>query len=209
MLASDAFNRNVTNGWGTADTGGPWTIRGTASRASVSPGSAKFTLPSALTMYADLNNVSSDQQPKVTTEFSVDKLYSGSSEGMYVAATGRQVGADYYAARLVIAPDGSVKMYLLRDSSALLAAYTVPGLTIVPGAHYKLSVLVTGTPTTTVAAKVWKATDTEPAAWQRSATNTFAALQAPGRVGVFAYLPAGTTNAPITVSFYNLVVSTS
>ncbi len=207
-LASDTFNRTVNSGWGTADAGGAWTIRGNASKAKVTPGVAQFVMPSALTEYADLTHVSSTSS-RVTTEFSVDKLYSGTAEGMYVAAVGRQIGSDFYAGRLVIGPDGSVKMYLLRDSSALLAAYTVPGLTIVPNTHYKLSVLVSGTSPTTVSAKVWKASDTEPAAWQRSATNTFAALQAPGQVGLFAYLPAGTANAPVTVSFYSLVAATS
>ncbi len=208
VLASDTFNRTATNGWGTADTGGPWTIRGTASKASVTPGVAKFTMSSAMTQYADLNNVSATSA-KVTTEFSVDKLYPGTAEGMYVAAVGRQIGTDFYAGRLVIAANGSVKLYLLRDSSALLAAYTVPGLTVVPGSHYKLSVLVSGISPTMVSAKVWKVGDAEPAAWQKSASNTFAALQAPGRVGLSAYLPAATTNAPITLSFYNLVASTS
>ena len=176
--------------------GSPWSSR--PARAGSGAG---------LTEYADLTNVSSTSS-RVTTEFSVDKLYAGTAEGIYVAAVGRQIGSDFYAARIVIAPDGSVKLYLLRDTSALAAAYPVPGLTIVPNTHYKLSVLVSGTSPTSVSAKVWKASDTEPD-WQKTATNTFAALQAPGRVGLFAYLPSGTPNAPVTVSFYNLVAATS
>ena len=37
-MAADAFNRSVTNGWGTADTGGAWTVGSTASNYGVSGG---------------------------------------------------------------------------------------------------------------------------------------------------------------------------
>src|SRR5438105_1031509 len=45
-LACDSFNRTVSNGWGTADVGGPWTILDTASNWSVSPGAGSITVAS-------------------------------------------------------------------------------------------------------------------------------------------------------------------
>ena len=59
--------------------------------------------------------------------------------------------------------------------------------------------------TTTVKAKAWKQSDAEPA-WQREGTNTLAALQAPGAVTVFSYLP-NTTLAPSKVSFDKITVT--
>src|SRR5437016_5042760 len=38
LIASDTFNRTVSNGWGTADQGGSWTVLDTSSNWSVSPG---------------------------------------------------------------------------------------------------------------------------------------------------------------------------
>src|SRR5690242_20280300 len=37
-IASDSFNRTLSNGWGPADVGGAWTVVDTAARWSVSPG---------------------------------------------------------------------------------------------------------------------------------------------------------------------------
>ena len=140
----------------------------------------------------------------MTTEFSVDKVV----EGTYVAVVGRQVGTDYYVARLRMQADGQVRLYVLRNSSAIATSYLVPNLTVVPGQEYKVELQVTGTTPTTVAVKVWKSTDTEPAAWQRSVTdNVVAALQAKGRVGVYGYLPSTATNGPVNLSFSSITVT--
>src|SRR5207302_7312531 len=42
IYASDSFGRTASNGWGTADAGGAWTIAGTAAHWSVSPGSGNI-----------------------------------------------------------------------------------------------------------------------------------------------------------------------
>ena len=63
---------------------------------------------------------------------------------------------------------------------------------------------VTGTGTTTVRARVWETGTPEPATWQRSATDTSAALQGPGAVGFTSYLSGSATNAPVTVLLDNL-----
>ena len=65
---------------------------------------------------------------------------------------------------------------------------------------------VIGTGTTTLSAKVWKSGAAEPA-WQVSGPNTFAALQQPGYVGFFSYLPGtAAAFAPVTVGVDNLRV---
>lgn len=202
ILAADNFDRSVSNGWGTADQGGAWTLRGTASRFSVANGAGSISVPSASTLYADLNAVSS-ASTRVDAVFSVDKLV----ESQYVAVVGRRVGAANYIARLRIAADGSVKLFLLQDAAVSIApAITVPGLTLVPGEKYVLSMQVTGTSPTTIQAKVWKQSSAEPAAWQSQGTNALPALQAPGAVSVFSYLP-NTTLAPATVSFDKITVT--
>ena len=58
---------------------------------------------------------------------------------------------------------------------------------------------VTGTNPTTVRLKVWPATQPSPPAWQTTGTDTFAALQNPGAVGLTTYLSGSVTNAPVVV----------
>jgi hypothetical protein len=59
-----------------------------------------------------------------------------------------------------------------------------------------------------VAAKVWKSSDAEPASWTAQGTNTYAPLQAAGRVGVSGFLPsAASAAAPLTISWHNLLVT--
>lgn len=201
VIAADDFNRTVTNGWGTADLGGAWTLRGTASRFSVANGVGKIALPAsaANTVYADLNGVSSTNT-RIDAVFSVDSLV----EGQYVALVGRRVGSANYIARLRLQADGGVKLYLLQDGAASVAPVLQVPITIVPGEKYVVSMEVTGTSPTTVKAKVWKQSDPEPAAWQREGTNTLAALQAPGAVSVFAYVPSTPTGGG--VSFDSITV---
>ncbi|WP_447647352.1 PKD domain-containing protein [Microbacterium forte] len=195
LIASDTFDRTVANAWGTADLGGAWTLRGTASRFSVTGGLGKIALPAsaANTLYADLNGVSS-ANTRVDAVFSVDSLV----EGQYVAVTGRRVGTTNYIARLRLQADGGVKLYLLQDGATAIAPTLQVPITIVPGEKYVLSMEVTGTNPTTIKAKVWKQSEAEPAAWQREGTNALAALQVPGAVSVFTYLPSTPTGGGVS-----------
>ena len=200
LLATDDFNRTVSNGWGPADLGGAWTLRGTASRFSVANGVGKIALPAsaANTVYADLNDVSS-ANTRLDAVFSVDSLV----EGQYVALVGRRVGSTNYIARLRMQADGGVKLYLLQDGATSIAPVLQVPISIVPGEKYVVSMEVTGANPTTVKAKLWKQSEAEPA-WQREGTNALAALQVPGAVSVFAYVPNTTTGG--AVSFDSITV---
>ena len=59
VIAADAFGRTTSNGWGTADTGGPWSVTGTASRFSVGGGVGTVNVEAAsVGPTAYLNSVS-------------------------------------------------------------------------------------------------------------------------------------------------------
>jgi len=58
-----------------------------------------------------------------------------------------------------------------------------------------------GTGTTSLATKVWLQGTTEPTPWLLTTSDTTAALQAAGAVGLGNYLSSSSTNAPVTVSF--------
>jgi hypothetical protein len=74
----------------------------------------------------------------------------------------------------------------------------VPGLTYRAGTTLHVRVRVSGTGTTDVAASVWADGAAEPATPQLVRTDTTAALQGPGSVGLAAYT-SGTATAPVAV----------
>jgi PKD repeat protein len=202
VVASDGFDRNLTGSWGRADAGGDWSLRGTTARFTVASSAGRIQVPAGSTLYADLNQVGTTSV-RLTADFSVDRL----SEGTYISLVGRQIGTETYVTRLRLQADGKSKLYLLRGSGTALGTVVSPDTTFVPGEHYLLSMEVKGVSPTTVSVKVWKLGDPEPTAWARTVTDSFAALQAPGRIGVFSYLPSTTTNGPVTLSFHQLTAN--
>ena len=62
-----------------------------------------------------------------------------------------------------------------------------------------LRLRATGTGTTTLQGKLWVDGQAEPAGWNVTATDTTAALQNPGAVGLYTFLSGSATNAPIAV----------
>jgi PKD repeat protein len=208
-FATDTFNRTVSNGWGTADLGGNWTTSGTAANFSVTPQTGNIVLPAA----GNTRSVYLGSTTRTDTDYrftlSLDKVPTGS--GAYLDVVGRRVGTNTeYRARLVMASTGRITVQLtaLKGTStpvAIASAVTLP-TTITYGANTQLNVRmqVTGTNPTTLRLKVWPTTQTEPTAWQTTGTDTYAALQAAGAVGLTAYLSSSVTNVPVTVRLSNL-----
>jgi hypothetical protein len=84
----------------------------------------------------------------------------------------------------------------------------VSGLTYAAGQQLMLRVQVFGTSPTTVRAKLWRTGQPEPSAWQASVTDSTAALQTSGTVGLRTYLSTAATITPVTVKFDNYAVNT-
>ncbi|GGL93975.1 alkaline phosphatase family protein [Nakamurella endophytica] len=199
----DTFARTVSGGWGTADRGGAWTVTGGATRFSVGGGVGSMVLASpGLTVGATLAGVRSTDTD-LRLALATDRL--ASNNGTYLTVVGRRVaGNTEYQATVRIAGSGAVVagLALLNGSStavALRPGATVPGLTATAGTPLRVRLQVTGTSPTTVRLKVWSSTAAEPTAWTATATDSTAALQAPGSVALTAYLSSGSTNAPVTV----------
>ncbi|MEU6041042.1 LamG-like jellyroll fold domain-containing protein [Actinomadura sp. NPDC047616] len=203
-VASDAFDRTVgSGGFGTADTGGPWSGVGTVSGLSVSGGAGRMTLATAGTsMGAYLNNVSA-AGTDATVKLSVDK--EGTGNGVYVWLAGRRVsGAGDYRARVRLRPSGVVSLQISRTNSSnsetvIGAEQTIPGLTYAPNTPLRLRLRVTGSAPTTLSAKVWADGAAEPD-WQVTGTDSTDGLQTPGGVGLRSQLAGSATNAPIVLS---------
>ncbi|MET1016738.1 MAG: hypothetical protein ABWX76_07965, partial [Leifsonia flava] len=161
------------------------------------------------TYSAYLNAVSSTNTD-LSFEVSSDKAASGS--GTYVTAIGRRIGTTAaYQAKVVMRADGRATVALERTAGTAVTvispAVLVPGLTMVAGDTLNVRISTTGTSPTTVQAKVWKAGTTEPSAWTRSVTDSTAALQTAGAIGVSVYLSSSSTTAPVIVSIDDLIAT--
>jgi PKD repeat protein len=200
VLAQDTFTRTVTGGLGTAETGGPWTLSGTASNFAVNGSAATIASPAAANRYAYLDGVSStDTEVRATIGFN-----RPTASSIYTGLIGRRVGADTYGARVVVNSAGAVSLHLTRSTNTNMSAATVSGLTFNTGDRLQFRLQVTGTAPTTIRAKVWKVGTAEPANWQLSTTDSTATLQSAGGIGIYSYLSTTGTPTPLTVSFDDL-----
>jgi PKD repeat protein len=204
----DSFDRSVTNGLGSADVGGVWTLSGSPSNFAVATGAAALTLRTPTTQLAAWLGSTTRTDTDLRATFAVDRVPTGN--GVYLDVAGRRVGANNeYRARLLMRATGDIDAGLtaLRGSSTATDIQSVRRLTgVTYGAGTQLAVRfqVTGTNPTTLRLKVWPAGSAEPAAWQLTATDGGASLQAAGAVGVTAYLSGGATNAPVVLRMSGL-----
>jgi PKD repeat protein len=198
-IAADAFERTATSAWGTANTGGPWTVTGGAAAFSVQGGDGVMTLPAGHTRNARLAQVSVTD---VSLQADIATPVLADGGGAYVSLVARQVDASYYSARVRI-QNGAVLLQIMRNGTAI-SQTNVAGLTMTPNTTLRLKVETTGTSPTTIKTKVWVAGQTEPAAWQLSTTDSTAGLQSAGQIGTTGYVSGSTTTGPIAVRFDDL-----
>ena len=207
-FAQDTFTRTVSNGLGSAETGGAWTVAGSAGNYSVANGTGRLRIPTAGSGNTVALGSVSSSATNLTLELATDKPASGS--GLYLSVAGRRIaGAGEYRAKAGLTATGAVNLSLVRTNAGgtetvIQTGTTIVGLNYAVGDRLAVRLQVTGTGTTTVRAKVWEVGTAEPVNWQRSATDTTAALQAPGGIGLMTYLSSSATNAPVTVLLDNV-----
>jgi hypothetical protein len=168
---TDTFNRSVSSGWGTADSGQVWSVvGGSASDFAVSAGVATHTLTTT--------NVSRRSFIDTTfTEFDYygDITVSATATGgsLYGALTGRYIdGSNLFQARLEFNTSGTTVLSLRRilsGTDTLLAQWALVD-PYVAGTYYRVRFQVSGS---TLRAKAWPATDAvETPEWQVTATDS-------------------------------------
>ncbi|WP_256792263.1 PKD domain-containing protein [Terrabacter sp. Ter38] len=201
VFASDAFNRTVTAGLGSADVGGAWALVGSASTFSVTPGAASLVQSKAgagLTAYLpSAKSTDTDVQMAVATN------PLPNSNGLYLTMLGRRVGTNMeYEGKARVRGDGSVVISLsmltgTATAVTLKSEVVAAGVSLSAGMPLNTRLQVTGTSPTTLRWKVWSGAS-EPATWQLTATDSTAVLQAAGAVGITTYLSSSSTIAPVT-----------
>ncbi len=208
-LASDAFGRTVTGGWGTADKGGAWSTLGTAANLAVTAGSAAMAMPTAGTQIgAYLPGVSSTSAESDVT-LSVDKSVNTYA---FARVVGRRLNSttEYRARVRFVGSKVLVSITsVVSNTETLLGTETTLAGSYPPGTLVNVRFQVTGTNPTTLRLKAWAATATEPTDWTVTATDSSAALQVAGTVGLVSYLSGTAPVAgvlPVTIKAQNYQV---
>lgn len=197
---SDTFTRSVSSGWGTADVGGSWSVRGGSTGSySVDGANGVLALPQGGGLNVDASGVSALNEDS-TASVTASKVASGGGDYFSVVAR-RQATNEQYAVSLTLSGTPMLQLYR-RDSAQtqvnLGASTAVGSSAFTAGTWWKVRLAVTGSNPTTLQAKAWPATATEPTAWQLTTTDGTAALQSPGTPGMGGYLSSKATNAPIS-----------
>jgi PKD repeat protein len=205
VLASDAFGRTASGGWGTADVGGAWTHT-SAGAFSVGGGAGNLAMAAGSGPSAYLAGVSArDVELLGTLRF--DKP---ATTTIYTSMVARRIGTSDYRVKIRPGPS-STSLDLVRTTSGaetVLASQVVPGFVMTPSSEINLRLQVVGNGTTTVRARFWLTGSPEPATWTLTATDTTAALQAPGAVGFYSYMGSAATNAPVTLQVQSFAATT-
>lgn len=208
-LAQDAFGRTISNGWGSATTGGAWSTAGTASRYAVANGAGQHVLAAAgNTADSALTAVSATA---VDLRGTLAWSRTGSAGTLYAYVLPRRVDAgNDYRCKVVVSTANTVRLDLVRrigGAEAALTSTTIPGITQAANQAYAFACRVVPSGAgTQVTGKFWRVGTTEPSGWQASAMDSTAALQRAGAVGVSSYVSSGATTG-VTMSVDDLVAT--
>jgi hypothetical protein len=206
VYANDLFNRTVLNSWGSAGTGGAYTLQSTAANYDVNGGVGTVTVAAGGNRSAVLTGASA-LDVELSFRVATDKVGVGGAQFVY-GVLRRVSSTTEYRIKLRLPPNGNV---LLQASSvsgnvetAIGSEVLVAGLNHTPGGFIRVRAQISGSSPTTIRIRAWADGTTEPSTWQYSATNSAAGLQVAGAVGLRAYLASATTNGPVLFSFDDL-----
>ncbi|MET9965644.1 hypothetical protein ABZZ80_06885 [Streptomyces sp. NPDC006356] len=197
----DTFTRSVTDGWGTADIGGSWTLANAPAADFDVNGSAGTHTVSSVnsSRYAVIPAPSADVD--LVVDVATSALAAGGSQ--YAGAVARYTDANnLYFAKVTFTTAQAVQVTLQKRVAGVqtdITTATAVGITHAAGTFFTVRLQVIGS---TLRAKVWPAGGPEPVAWMVTTTDT--ALTAAGSIGVRSVLDSANTNTlPVTVSFNN------
>ena len=182
---------------GSADLGGAWTTTGTA---AVTPGAGSLTDSTAGSSTSALLAALSQPDADVSATFTTTKAPTGGGQTFYLV--GRRANANNeYRAVVTLKSNGAVTLAITKlDGSStevtVAAAATVAGLSYSPGVALSVRFVALGSNPTTLAAKVWRAAQPQPANWSVFGQDSGAGIQAPGTVGLRTAVSSTATNSP-------------
>jgi hypothetical protein len=138
-----------------------------------------------------------------------DKAPAGGAQFAYGIIRSNTAGSNAYRAKLrffngQVFVHGSVVVG--NSESPIGSEVLVPGLSSAAGTIW-LRAQVFGTNPTTIRVRAWADGSPEPTTWQYSQTNSNAAVQSAGAVGLRSYLSGSTSNAPLVFRYDDFLVT--
>jgi CSLREA domain-containing protein len=204
-LVDDGFDRTVAGGWGTAPTGGAWTVTsGPASDFSVGSSSGSVFLSTPGTgRGARLLGVST-QDIELETVISSSATPTGFGEMTSLVAR-RVANNREYRVLVRFASNGQVLLgvvKLLGTSTEVSVGpeVAVSGVSFAVGTRYRVRADFTGVSPTTITASLWVDGGTPPASPQLTQTDSEPTLQVPGSPGLHIALSSSATTIPVTIA---------
>ena len=207
--ASDSFSRTNTDSWGSAATGGAYTIVGTKANFDVNGSVGTIVEPLGVKQSAYLTSVSA-ASVEATFRVKTDKASAGGAQIAYLVVRRISEGNNYLG-RLRMPADGTVRLAAYKElggtATMIGSEAVVAGLTHTANSYIRVRLQASGTNPTTLRLRAWADGQTEPTSWQYTSTDSTASLQTNGSVGVRAYLASTVTNAPVLFSVDDFVVT--
>jgi hypothetical protein len=203
-LVDDGFDRSVAGGWGSAPTGGAWTVTsGPATDFSGGASAGSIVLATASAgRGARLLGVSARD---LELESVISASTASTGFGDMTSLVGRRVATNReYRVRVRFAANGQVflgvfKLLGTSTEVAVGAEVLVPGITFTPGTRYRVRARFAGASPTTITASLWLDGNAAPASPQLTQTDGEATLQVAGSPGVHAALSSTATTLPVTI----------
>jgi hypothetical protein len=198
----DTFERTVTNGWGSADSGGTWvSTGGAASDRSVGSGRGAITLPSSVSSVRAMTLPIALGDVDVRCRIQAAQVSTGAS--LVPGVVFRWSSAsECYRARVHFGTSGSMFVSITRGTTTLGSQPSLP-YTYSAGSEFEVRAQVIGH---TVRIKAWPVGQEEPSAWNHTATVTDSPI-ASGQVGLSGSGFAGVTNVSPTFRYDNFEIT--
>jgi CSLREA domain-containing protein len=208
--AADQFSRAVNGGWGSADTGGSYSLTGGPSNFNVNGSAGQMVVQSAGgVLVAKLPGVAA-LDLNFVFRVKMDKQAAGSNQSVFFLARSISSNTEYRG-QIRVASNNAVYLRAVKVVSGtqtnLGTEFIVPGLTYAANTYIWMHGQVVGTNPTTIRLKAWADGQTEPSSWQYTITDSEPGLQVAGPVGLRSFLASGVTTAPVVFTFDDLLVA--
>lgn len=206
-VVTDTFNRTVSSGWGSTDTGQAYSQLGSGGTVAlanwnVTPAGGTHSVPATNAYRLSYLSTFSQSYVDLSVTGSVNATASGAPIELANLLLRGTSSTSYYMVRVRIETTQALTLLLISPTGATLGTVPVPGITYTSGLTIRVRVQAAGQ---TIRAKVWPSAGAEPAGWMLSLTD--ATYTGAGWVGVRSGVAAGNTNTlPLTFTYDDLAV---
>ena len=183
-IASDNFQRTVASGWGTAGTGGWWTVAGSPWNWSTTQGAGQVTVGPSSTERAYLSSFTV-QDTDIVEQATLPMCGSNTCDSFVLGRYTAAYSPTYYRVGVVQGPgNADILLRAQRSDGTSLVSDIDTGIPASSGAQVMLHVQFQGVNPTVIRARAWPVGTPEPSVWQLNTTDSNGAEQRGGMVGV-------------------------